>query len=333
MGAPTEYYVDPAINGNSGTGTIGDPFGDLQYALNTVTRNSTDGDRFNVKAGTAESITTDISVSTYGNGTVAAPLIIEGYTSSAGDGGIGEINGGGTSAYIFNGGSCVVIFRNMKIGNVTTDVIGTAATGSRFLFCEIHTATFDGTSSTSDLEIIGCYFHDIGRYSCYCGFYAKVMGNYIDVTGGVIGIYLTVARCLVDRNIITGNPSSSAILLSSQSTISNNSILASGSTVDGISDGGSEKTNLLVVNNLVEGFSGSGGVGINLAATTNKSTIDYNAAYNNATNYSLGDTFYTANNEALGASPFAKSGSDTFANRYTYFSPVDTGNVQGGALQ
>jgi len=32
--ALTEIYVDPAIAANSGTGTSGDPYGDLQYALN-----------------------------------------------------------------------------------------------------------------------------------------------------------------------------------------------------------------------------------------------------------------------------------------------------------
>ena len=52
MAALTQYYVDPAINANSGTGTIGDPYGDLQYALNTLTRDPTDGDQINVKATT-----------------------------------------------------------------------------------------------------------------------------------------------------------------------------------------------------------------------------------------------------------------------------------------
>ena len=40
---------------------------------------------------------------------------------------------------------------------------------------------------------------------------------------------------------------------------------------------------------------------------------------------------FVNDNETLSATPFDKSGSDTFANRYTYFAPVDTGNVRGGA--
>lgn len=82
--AITEYYIDPAIDANSGTGTIGDPFGDLQYALDTVTRDGTNGDRFNVKAGTAEVLTAALSLATYGTPTEAAPLVIQGYTSAAG---------------------------------------------------------------------------------------------------------------------------------------------------------------------------------------------------------------------------------------------------------
>jgi hypothetical protein len=36
-------------------------------------------------------------------------------------------------------------------------------------------------------------------------------------------------------------------------------------------------------------------------------------------------------NETLASTPFAKSGADTFANRATYFAPLDVGNVRGGA--
>lgn len=100
--AITEYYVDPAINANSGTGTIGDPFGDLQYGLNTVTRNATDGDRFNIKAGTAEVMAAAIDLTTYGTPTQAAPLIFQGYTSAQGDGGIGEINNGGANVSVIS---------------------------------------------------------------------------------------------------------------------------------------------------------------------------------------------------------------------------------------
>jgi hypothetical protein len=48
-----DIYVDPSINANTGTGTIGDPYGDLQYAITSTTQ-GTSGDQFNIKSGTAE---------------------------------------------------------------------------------------------------------------------------------------------------------------------------------------------------------------------------------------------------------------------------------------
>ena len=35
--AITEVYVDPSIAGDSGVGTIGDPYGDLEYAIEQET--------------------------------------------------------------------------------------------------------------------------------------------------------------------------------------------------------------------------------------------------------------------------------------------------------
>ena len=89
---------------------------------------------------------------------------------------------------------------------------------------------------------------------------------------------------------------------------------------------------------MVEGFSGTGGSGFNFFnATVPLGMYEGNAAYNNTTNYAnVGDVGKRDNgtdNEVLSASPFAKSGADTFANRYVYFAPVDTGNIRGGAVQ
>ena len=49
--AITEIYVDPAINADSGTGTIGDPFGDLEYAIKQTTFDTTNGTRVKISIG------------------------------------------------------------------------------------------------------------------------------------------------------------------------------------------------------------------------------------------------------------------------------------------
>ena len=43
----SEVYVDPSIAADSGTGTIGDPFGDLEYAIEQSTFDTTNGTRVN----------------------------------------------------------------------------------------------------------------------------------------------------------------------------------------------------------------------------------------------------------------------------------------------
>jgi hypothetical protein len=44
------------------------------------------------------------------------------------------------------------------------------------------------------------------------------------------------------------------------------------------------------------------------------------------------DRLFSRGNETLGATPFAKSGSNTWANRFAYYAPVNTGLVYGDAV-
>jgi hypothetical protein len=330
--AITQYYVDPSINANSGTGTIGDPFGDLQYALDSVTRNSTDGDRFNVKSGTAENISSALSTATYGNGTASAPLIIQGYTSVAGDGGRGVVDGGSVSSYIFSNGSCTIHFADMDLQNVTFDVIGSCGQHSHFIRCKIANATYEGITCNYYTRVLNCEVSGCGRYGVLGSLYSFIHGNYIDCSSGTAGILLG-GRSQATKNIITGNPTTASIIINTSiNDIVGNSILASASTAKGIYDNGSNQSSTSVFNNIIEGFSGTGGVGIDFSSNTEASFVDFNASYDNATDYSLGSALYTSNNEVLTASGFAKIGSNTYANRFTYFEPVDTGNLHGGAF-
>jgi len=329
----TDYYVDPSINANSGTGTIGDPFGDLQYALDSVTRNSTDGDRFNVKSGTSENISSGISVAAYGNGTASAPLIIQGYTSLAGDGGRGVIDGGSSATTIFGNNSCTVHFVDMDLQNTAFDIIEACGQFSHFIGCKISNSGYEGITLNYYGRVFNCEISGFGRYGIYNALYSVIHGNYIECSSGSSGIYLNGSRSEVTKNIVTGNPSNSSILIAgSINNITGNSILANSSTARGIYDGGSLKSYCSIFNNIVEGFSGTGGVGIDLSSNTEASFIDFNASFDNATDYSMGKAIYTSQNEVLTTSGFSKSGSNTYANRFTYFEPVNTGNIHGGAF-
>lgn len=337
MAAPTEIYVDPAIAGNSGTGTIGDPYGDLQYALNTATRDATNGNRINIKTGTSEILAATISLATYGNPTEDAPLIFQGYTSAAGDGGQGVIDGN-------NGGFTLVpdknylYFVDIRLTNSGAAKILTPIAHMRFMRCEIDTG---GAAS---------FMVDCGIFSGVCFENCYIHGgtsSLIGISGGhVINCYFSGAflraidmvgngNNVAIRNIISVTGASIGIYSRERSQIiRNNSIFGASGTGSGI-ELTADSDGVIIENNIVEGFSGSGGCGIKVASGAHVGIYGYNAYYNNTTNESglSSDGYYVneGDNETLGATPFAKSGSDTFANRATYFAPVDTGNIQGGA--
>lgn len=105
LAVPDEIYVDPAINANSGSGTIGSPYGDVQYALDSVNHGG-DGANFNIKAGTSEvlasgGLTLATYFSTNGAPGPTEPFCIRGYTSAANDGGIAVFTGVANSAPFF----------------------------------------------------------------------------------------------------------------------------------------------------------------------------------------------------------------------------------------
>ena len=340
MGALTEVYVDPSIAANTGSGTIGSPYGDLQYALNTVTRDSTNGNRINIKAGTAEILTATLDFTTYGTPTAAAPLVFQGYTSAAGDAGKGDIDGNNGNFNIFNGGRSHVRFIDLHVHNTgTASVIKLGATGCGVLQCEVDTTTLDGIeNNTSDAFIIANNIYGFGRAGAALG-KGIIADNFIIIshsTGGSGAINLNPAAItdvsVIERNIIYLTADNNGINLAAGSLalVRHNSIYCSvASTRRAIFDQGGA----VILGNIMEGFSGVGGAGVdNIGAAAAMRLLGFNSAYNCETPFDVSEVDTNlGSNETLSASPFAKSGSPTFANRFSYFAPVDVGVVQGGA--
>jgi len=354
MTAPTEVYVDPSIAADTGTGTSGDPYGDLQFGLDNTTLGS-GGTRMNIKAGTDELLSAVLDLVAFtGTPGLAQPLIFEGYTSTAGDGGIGGISGSGSNA-VWSTSTGGLWFRNCHLHNCGSAAIYTNAIATDWIgiiSCELDNTSGSAivaTGSPRAIRIMGNNIHNIGTYGVSLGtdisVPAYVLYNYFangtnDFTDAIRS---TMAAVVVRGNIFSVDGATNAVNLSVSnsplgSTVSGNSILASAGTGIGINTAQvtTNALNALIENNLVEGFSGAGGVGYKFDQTVRTSLFAGNAAYNNTTNYS-GNTDHLFDldgdyNEALGASPFDKSGADTFVNRHTYFGPVDTGNVQGGAF-
>jgi hypothetical protein len=331
MGAATQYYVDPAIAADSGSGTIGDPYGDLQFALNSVTRNATNGDQFNIKQGTDEILSATLSRTSYGTPTSTAPLILRGYNTALNDGGVGGIN--------LNGGNYEVIssaiyihFIDLHIHNNITQRFITAPGANFIANCEFNNGAA-GVGLTNS-GVYNCNFHDISGGGVIMSTSSVCVGNYFKngAKSFSLAIEIQVVGSVVTRNILSLSGASNGIRSDNNfNSIHGNSILSSSGTGKGLQVNGNFVDRIF--NNLIEGFS-NGGIGFDLSQII---TIDAsmwgNAAFNNTTNYSNPDfNVYGIDNEVLGSTLFEKSGADTFANRKSYFAPVDLGNIRTGGM-
>ena len=324
--ALTAYYVDSDIGTDTGAGTTGDPYGNIQHALDTVTRDSTNGDIFYGKG--SETLGGIINDTTYGTPTSTAPCVLAkwdaDWTLTAQDSTTGLLDSSMPYTYFYdiifncngrtNGQSfdphtsCVVhkcVFHNSAYNNAN----GMCDLNTTYVDCHFYNAYYAGRGNSGS-RILGCHFEDIETSAIW--------------TNGGGGHYSN------NTFDLSAHAGATAFEINSGSqTITNNSIYQSAGTGTGIETGsGSESS--VIANNLIEGFSGTGGVAFDIQSTG--TLLIANAAYNNTTDFNkVGNLFLDLDNESLGASPFAKSGAGTYANRGTYFAPQDTGNVLGGA--
>lgn len=83
--ALTEYYVDSSIGTNTGSGTVGDPWGNLGYAFTqgTAPGSSSDGVRYNLKTNPGNPETNYGSLPT--GGSDGKQVVVQSYNSTAGD--------------------------------------------------------------------------------------------------------------------------------------------------------------------------------------------------------------------------------------------------------
>lgn len=320
--APANYYVDPTGgNDTTGDGTIGTPWKTTQKALSTVTRDATNGDQINVKSGGTDTLSAKLDFTTYGTPTITAPLIIRGYTTAANDGGMGVLSGNNSVACITEAALDFLHLIDMRFTNTgSTDVIRVDA-DCLIWRCEIDTSARHGLYVGARCVVAECNIHDVAtyasgaRYGVYAsGANGRIIGNRFYITSGYAtgGAIDAVAGTECRNNIIRlgGTIGTGIYVPSDGSTIDTNSIYASAGTGVGISIVSGADSNV-VANNVVEGFSGTGGVGINIAGAA--LMYHSNALYNNATNESItGIVTVNSNNDVLAGSAFVNAGSDDF---------------------
>lgn len=312
MAAPTETYIDPNIAGDSGAGTIGDPFGDCQYALDQVTRDAANGDRFNILTGTDEILAASLDLTSYGTPTAAVPLIFQGYTSAAADGGIGGISGNGANSMVEPSTLNGIWFVDMHLHNTGADAVIRLTNSVKVINCEINNSTSHGIRANATAIVVNCHIHDIGGIGAQLQAPdALVLNNFFEdetnVSTAAINLFNAGANSTIANNVIDKAATGNGIEVDNGCVIINNSIYASSSTGVGIDIQitGNDNWNILL-SNIVEGFSGAGGIGYQAVANSMFILYGMNAAYNNTTNYSMSGVEIRdlGDNEVLSTSAF-----------------------------
>lgn len=343
--AATEYYV----RGTNGTDSAGNgtshatAYQTLQYAMDDVGtthgRNTTDGDRFNICDESSQVLSATLSFASYGATSIAYPIRFEGYTTTSGDGGIGNIDCNG-STYGFNSD----VNRNMGLRNLKVHNFGTAtycirlSGGSSVLNCEVTNGNGTGIYNGGPYgSVIGCHVHDIGNYGIHWATDGIVYGNYVKNDGTRTmssGIYTQGRPSYVLNNIVSVDSSTNGINLGHDGTSAiGNTVLSNAGTGSGIFSVNNHPGGIIIAN-IVEGFSGTGGKGIDYGTGTEPPVnIGSNSVFNCTTKYANNTSpilFNIGDDEEQTETVLEKSGSDTFANRFIYFAPKDVGNVQSG---
>lgn len=339
-----DYYVDPSIAADTGAGTVGDPYGDLQYALDNITQDATNGDRINIKSGTAEVLAAALDLSTYGTPFATYPLTLQGYATAQGDAdfeagtGIGAIDCNGAARLFSSTALDGVYLIELEVYNATGNMFDVSR--GAVVRCELHTTDVAilHSGSTGHGHYEGNHIHNCSGKCIHVptAINDVFIDNFIQTGSGAkeftYGIFCGNESQLIQGNIIhieAGHAATAVAIYASGGVIRCNSVLGehsgSGHAIEITTTG--NPGGLLVEGNLVDGW-GSSGTGIGGDEVTG--VLAYNYVSQATTKYDVREVFGVDNEEAESTSPFAKTGDATFANRATYFAPTDDGNIIGG---
>lgn len=331
MAAPTTYFVDPSIAGDSGSGTIGSPYGDVKYAIDSNSWDATNGVKLCVKSGTSEILTENLITTLATNSwtpTQTAPFMVRGYTSTEDDGGRGTLDGNGS----------ISIFNSTTVdGVILVDMVLTNSGGAVLCvlddYCLARNVLFSnstggrGVAFGNESFVIDCQVAD-------------VEGAGSDASLIAVAAFSVIDRCFVDSRGVTNAPDRALEISSTGVTVTNNIVAVDGDTHGVyVGSGGARAShitgNIIFANagtgagiytntngksscwhnNYIEGFSGTGGKGIWIDTSGLVTSYVGNRFYNNATQitnsgYIIDDGSVGA--DALGSSGLTAPGSDDF---------------------
>lgn len=298
------------------TGTSSLPWNTAQHALDVTTRDSTNGDQFNVKNGTDDTLSAALSLATYGTPTRTAPLLFRGYTSAADDGGIGAINGDGSVGVLGGKTDNAVFFIDMHLHNCGSVAILALNNDIVLDNCELNNTSDHGADLDANPSVNNCHFHDLGGTGLLVTIDGMVANNYFANGTKTFTTAADISGMFVNNiiNLSTSGNASNGIKFRDRAFVHNNSVWSDAGTGKGIVESGTSKEGVSVRNNIVEGFSGTGGFGYRSSPDDSWIMYGGNASYQNTTHYAvLGEVLNDqGDNEVLDASPFADPSSDDF---------------------
>jgi len=255
-----DVIVDPAIAGNSGAGTLADPYGDLEYAIATLTDPGTGGIAFWIKAGTAEFITDSLDVALAAatiNPAITHQMEFRGFGTTPWDMTRAEIDCDGTGSVITNGETYCSFF-DLYIHNSGAESVIKGAGGTNVVRCEISGSTGSGTD--------GYAIYNLGSY-------AYILGNYLhDSTGGGV---LYIGEGEIAYNYFISGAGQSAVIVQAGSMAFRNIVKATHNVANQYAFG--PNTASLVLHNSAIGNDFSNTYGIQSAYSRLNNLIQYNA--------------------------------------------------------
>ena len=340
MADPTPYFVDPNINVNGGAGTLVDPWtrvggidvvqNGLDQIVAGVGRDAVNGDEINEKSGAEDVTTAVLNLGPYGAPAINAPLIIRGYDNVAHDGGQGNMDGNAGGWPLIDGQAGATDFIHvidMHLHNVGATNVCRLRDYSSIIGCEIDAGTI-GAYLQNYGVIANCNLHDLE--TCFnVNNHNVVHGNFL-LAGVSRGGWLGGLSNLTERNIIiTTAVFTEGMVVSGplQTLIGNSFFSTVASTTAAIDFDAAGHYSCRLLSNLIEGFSGAGGNGVDFGGSTRHIQMFANNSFFDNTNDILpvgdADKNYDEDNEfAMAASPFLKEGARTFANRFNWFKPA-----------
>ncbi len=291
MGAPNDYFVRPSTGSDAADGlTHANGWKTKQHALDTIVQDVTDGDRINMNSEADDVLSAVLDYSNYGSPSNTAPLITQGYTATVGDGGKGGLSGGGSVGLVSGGAIDGLTFKDMHLHNCGAAQIIDMDNFAYFENCEIDNTSGGGLRFDIG-AVLNCYIHNIGANGIRIDLGGLVYRCVVADTGGnTMGNAMQLAgssRIIALENIIHLNSTAGIGINVDQANIwvIGNSVF---NEAAGTNSGIDFASNLdgVCLNNLAEGWSGSGGIG---AKYGNCAMVGGNAFFNCETDTTKAD--------------------------------------------